>query len=183
MKLTSAHLDSAIQFAARKHGGQTRRGDGRPYVLHPISVLISLTRIKKSRNFLLISIACIMHDLVEDTDVTLQWIAENYGYGVAHLVEELTSDKDEIKKIGKTAYLADKMMHMSSYALCIKLADRLDNVEDINPDVDIEKVAETEYILNELRGRKLTSTHRRLIGMIEEKLNKNGTKTRAIAGS
>ncbi len=171
MKLTSAELELAILFATEKHKGQIRRGDGRPYVLHPISLLITLGKLKKSSNFLLISIASILHDTVEDCDVTLESIAVLFGHQVASLVGELTSDKAEIARIGKAKYLAEKMKKMSSYALRIKLADRLDNLEDIDPINDQGKIEETRYILKELKNRKLTGTHKKLIKLIEKKLN------------
>jgi len=77
--------------------------------------------------------AALLHDTVEDCeDVSLQEIAEKFGYYVAALVDELTSDEKEIKKLGKTEYLKNKMAKMSSYGLVIKLSDRLDNVKDLN---------------------------------------------------
>lgn len=177
MKLTSELLEKAIVFATEKHKGQTRNGDGRPYVLHPISVLITLGKIKKSNNFLLIAIACVLHDIVEDCGVTLDEIANSFGHQVASLVGELTSDKERIKEVGKAKYLANKMLYMSSYALRIKLADRLDNVQDINPEIHQNKIDETNHILNELKKRKLTPTHKKLIKLIDKSINKYGRIT------
>lgn len=174
MKLTSELLEKAIVFATEKHKGQTRKGDGRPYVLHPISVLITLGRIKKSNNFELIAIACLLHDVVEDCGVSLEEIANEFGHGVAALVDELTSDKNEIKRVGKAKYLAEKMKKMSSYALRIKLADRLDNVQDVSPTMNQNKIDETNFILNELKDRKLTPTHKKLIKLIDKSINKHG---------
>jgi (p)ppGpp synthase/HD superfamily hydrolase len=77
--------------------------------------------------------AALLHDTVEDCpNTSLQEIAETFGYYVAALVDELTSDEKEIKKIGKTEYLKNKMAKMSSYGLVIKLSDRLDNVRDMS---------------------------------------------------
>jgi len=170
MKLTSDTLERAIIFATEKHKGQVRKGDGRPYILHPISVLITLGKIKKSNNFNLIAIACLLHDVVEDCGVTLQEIADEFGHGVASLVDELTSDEREISAVGKKQYLAHKMLKMSSYALRIKLADRLDNVQDIDPTIHFNKIDETNYILDELKKRKLTNTHKKLITLIRKKI-------------
>lgn len=166
-------LDRAIIFAAKKHSGQTRRGNNSPYILHPMRVMNHLYYAKVgTRNLLLLMTACVLHDVVEDCGVTLKEIARLFGYRVAALVEELTTDKAECKRLGKTEYLTRKMLKMSSYALCIKLADRLDNISDGPAE---KTLLETRDIVNSLEsGRKLTATHSRLIGLIKERLKKHG---------
>ncbi len=173
MKFTTKHLEDAIIFATEKHSGQTRKGDGRPYILHPIAVMQLLYKYKKSNNALLLGIAALLHDLVEDCDVTLEEIANRFGYGVTTLVQELTSDKDEINRLGKTEHLTRKMLAMSSYGLRIKLIDRLHNLEDIDQlDVDKKalKINETETILDALKKRHLTKTHKLIIKDIRKKM-------------
>lgn len=172
MELTSKILEKALTFAIEKHHGQLRKGNGQPYVLHPIAVMLILMKIKRSNHDVLIAIACLLHDVVEDCDVHLDEIAEHFGHSVASLVGELTSDKDKVKEFGKANYLGEKMVKMSSFALRIKLADRLHNLEDIDPLKDVQKVDETQYILNYVKeGRKLTKTHKKLIKLIEKKIN------------
>jgi len=171
MKVNSDLLEKAILFATEKHKGQRRKDDGRPYILHPLSVLITLGKIKKSNNFPLIAIACVLHDVVEDCEVTLEEIAKEFGHSVSSLVGELTSDPVEVKRVGKAVYLAEKMRKMSSYALRIKLADRLDNLEDVDPNKHTHKIIETNYIIRELKKRKLTKTHKKLIKLIDKKIN------------
>lgn len=167
-------LQEAIEFAALKHRGQFRKGNGRPYILHPLSVLNRLYVIKpNSKNIYLLAIVAILHDLVEDCGVTLEEIARMFGYRVASLVEELTSDKDQIDLLGKQEYLLRKMNNMSSYGLIIKLIDRLDNVsdmEDLKPEDRNKTIQQTEYILNGL-DRKLTNTHKKLIKEIKNIIN------------
>lgn len=176
MKNGKLLLEKAIHFATEKHQGQIRKGTGMPYIIHPISVMVILNKIKKSNNPELIAIACLLHDVVEDCGVTLEEIAAEFGHAVASLVEELTSDEKEIAAVGKKEYLAHKMLKMSSYALRIKLADRLDNVHDIEPHM-FNKIEETRYILDNLKKRKLTTTHKKLIKMIEKKISFKKTAT------
>lgn len=177
MNISSNILQQAIEFAVEKHKGVTRKGNGRPYILHPMSVLLTLLEIKsKTKNGNLLATVCILHDVVEDCDVTLKEISERFGYQVAALVEELTSDPDKIKELGKTAYLIMKMLNMSSYALCIKLVDRLDNIKDMK-EMDIEFVKKTITSTNQIlyaleSGRKLTGTHRLIIDNIKFEINK-----------
>lgn len=169
-------LEDAILFATEKHSGVVRKGNGLPYITHPLAVMAILLGIKKSNNPFLIAIVAICHDLVEDVkEVTIQMIADRYGLMVASLVQELTSDEEEIKRVGKDKYLLDKMVRMTSYALRIKLADRLHNVSDmlsIPAEKRAKYIVETNYILDGLfeSKRKLTKTHLQLIDMIKENI-------------
>ena len=171
MRITANILEKALMFALVKHQDQVRKGDGRPYILHPISVLLTLSKLKKSKNQFLLATAAVLHDTVEDCNVTIQDIANEFGYSVASLVDELTSDKEKIDLLGKKEYLLDKMLNMSTYALCIKLCDRLDNLNDMNT-MSVEfkerQICETSYIINGLKGRKLTKTHKKIIKEINK---------------
>ncbi len=178
MNISANVLEQAILFAAEKHRGVVRKGDGSPYIIHPMRVLITLQTIKKSKNAFLLAAAAILHDVVEDCGVSIEEITKRFGLHVAALVQELTSDQEEIKKLGKTEYLTKKMLNMSSYALCIKLSDRLDNIKDMKSSGKqfIEKqITSTVSILNTLKtGRKLTRTHSLLIKLIEKEIKSYG---------
>lgn len=169
-------FEEALEFAIKKHKGQKRKSTDMPYYWHPISVAENIEEFKVSKNLEVLMTAAMLHDTVEDCPkVTLQEIAKKFGYQVASLVEELTSDNDEIKKIGKTAYLKNKMTKMTSYALVIKLADRLHNVKDMKNTTKIfqkKYSKETREIMDYLESwvRKLTPTHQKLIEKIREVL-------------
>lgn len=174
--VTAETLERAIAFAIEKHKNVRRKGDGRPYILHPLSVLHTLLEIKKSKNAYLLATAAVLHDTVEDCeDVTLEVIAKEFGYAVAAIVEELTSIKEDIlKKGGKTPYLIEKMLNMSSYSLCIKLVDRLDNIKDMRTmtqEFVKKQIISTREILEALElGRKLTKTHKKIIKLIKKEM-------------
>ena len=62
---------------------------------------------------------------------------------------------------------------MSSYALCIKLCDRLDNINDmesLSEDKKLKTIEETKFILNGLKDVKLTKTHIKIINTIKKSL-------------
>lgn len=167
--------DDALTFARRAHAGQTR-STGEPYISHPISVAKSVEQYKKSHNLDALISAAYLHDTLEDTDTTHEDLERLFGGLVASLVKELTSNKDEIKRLGKTEYLSRKMAAMTSYALVIKLADRLDNVQDITTAKTLEWRKryrdETEKILDYIeKNRVLSATHQKLIGLIRDKIN------------
>lgn len=175
--VTAETLERAIIYATEKHKGVTRKGDGTPYIIHPIRVMMTLFGIKgNSVNIYLLAVAAILHDVVEDCGVTIQEIAELFGYDVAAIVEQLTSDSDKIEAMGKTEYLTQKLLKISSYALVIKLIDRLDNIKDMKtmPETfSSRQIKSTMVILNALEmGRKLTGTHKTLISMIREEMDK-----------
>ena len=135
----------AIDVVKAWHGDKLRAFSLCPYYVHPVRVAALVAKYKQSHEINHIVIAALFHDIKEDTDHTLLEIESLYGSLVAGLVEELTSDdakilaiakdlgdpKDRaIKRQAKTLYLSDKLQRMSSWALTIKLADRLDNVSD-----------------------------------------------------
>jgi hypothetical protein len=167
--------EEALQYATQAHAGQTRSG-GEPYITHPMRVADHIKQYKQSHNLDALISAAYLHDTIEDTDTTHEALHDLFGGLVASLVKELTSDPEQIKKVGKAQYLAHKMAAMSSYALVIKLADRLDNVKDITtartPQWRQKYKNETEHILNYIeKTRALSGTHQKLIELIRAKLS------------
>lgn len=169
---------AALIFAKEKHKNQNRKVTNDPYVNHPISVAKILRENKKSHKIKELVAAAFLHDTLEDTNTTEHELEKLFGKLITSLVLELTTDEKEKEKIGKEKYLAEKMSdnsRMSNWALVIKLADRLDNVSDLkNADEKFRKryTKETRHILETLeKNRKLSSTHKKLIKKIEEKLN------------
>ena len=174
IRFTNKDLEKALLFSINKHDGQIRSGNQKPYIFHPISVANILFTIKESRNIFMLAICALLHDTVEDTDTTLKEISDLFGPTVASIVDELTSDKEEISRTGKAKYLTEKMNRMSSYALCIKLCDRLDNLRDsasMNEKFRTRIVSDTNEIIKNL-DRKLTRTHIKLLKQIKAELNK-----------
>jgi guanosine-3',5'-bis(diphosphate) 3'-pyrophosphohydrolase len=168
-------MKDALVYAAKAHSGQTR-SDNTPYIAHPERVAASVMKFKKSRNIDALVSAAYLHDTIEDTRTTKEDLEKMFGVLVASLVQELTSDKDEIEKVGKTNYLAQKMKKMSSYALVIKLADRLDNVQDIKTAKNAawrdKYKKETLSVLNYIeKERLLSKTHMKIIAAIRHKLD------------
>lgn len=166
--------ERALEFAIEKHKGQFRKGNNpKEYITHPINVANLVKCYVESTNIDSIVAAAYLHDAIEsaqDKINTYYEIGNKFGFLVASLVNELTSDKDLQKEIGKAKYLAIKMKNMSDTALIIKLCDRLDNISSL-ADVDIEfrknYVCETIYILNYLiNNKKLGNTHITIISNI-----------------
>ena len=175
IELISEDVKQALNYATQAHSKQTR-SDGEPYIGHPVRAANTIKQYKQSHNIDAIIAAAYLHDTIEDTDTTHEALHDLFGGLVASLVLELTSDLEQIKKVGKKEYLAKKMAYdMSSYGLVIKLADRLDNVKDIatakTPEWRAKYKAETEHILDYIeKNRVLSGTHKKLVDLIRNKL-------------
>ena len=185
-------LEKAILFAAKKHTGQSRKGNKVPYIMHPMGVASIIYETKKSSNINLILAICFLHDVVEDCNVSIKEIARIFGFHIAGCVEELTTNKEECEKLGKQEYLLRKMVKMTSYSLCVKLADRLHNLRDMGTMSKAFKensTRQTEHILDGLKRNrnKLSATHIALIELIRIELKKHcqhiNTQTEFMGGS
>jgi len=186
--LNESKAKKADKYAQKAHSGATRK-DGSPYVSHPQAVAKIVQQYKpNSKHINDLIAASFLHDTIEDTDTTAKDLKKMFNGLIASLVQQLSSDKDEIKKVGKGPYLAKKMINMTSWALVIKLADRLHNVTDVaqyrnsknSSDAKWAKRyrTETNYVLNELESkRKLTGTQKKLVNAIRSKLNEGLDKT------
>ncbi|WP_219823240.1 HD domain-containing protein [Nocardia nova] len=131
---TEPRLSCALQFAERAHGPQ-RRPAGEPYVEHlreVISVLVDGLGITDAD----LLVAAALHDVVEDTDTTIDQIREEFGDSVAALVGWVTKGPKEDKR----AYLA-RLADAPSDVVLLKLADRLSNVQRLDTHPRPEKRA------------------------------------------
>jgi len=171
-------VKDAKELATKAHHGVKRRG-GEPYIIHPESVAKIVHDVKSSKEIASLIAAAYLHDTVEDTDITLDEIREKFGELVMSLVSELTNNDEKLKMLGKEEYLIDKMLNMSSWALVIKLADRLHNLKDFEKimlgDNDKAKkwvnnyAKQTKSIIDNLKWyRKLSSTQKVLVNRIKK---------------
>ena len=83
-------LDDAIHFATKAHAGVSRKGKTRPYILHPLEAMNIASTLTEDEEVLA---AAVLHDTVEDTDVTKADIRAAFGSRVADLVAAESEDK------------------------------------------------------------------------------------------
>lgn len=119
----------AIELAARAHQGQTRKdAQGTPYISHPFAVGLILTKYGAPEH---VVAAGILHDVLEDTNVTYEDIVTEFGSEVAELVQWVSIPKGlGDGHAGKAAYL-EKLTQSSIEAKLISAADFLHNRADI----------------------------------------------------
>ena len=157
LKGKDIHLvEKAYTFANDKHNG-VRRKDGTPYITHCLEVACILTEMDRSNEEIA---AGILHDTVEDTDVTTADIARHFGAQVAKIVESVTNiepylsadcelQKKDVDELSDQK-LFDSILDDCPEALYVKVADRLHNLSTMSA-VDnvrrIEKVNDTRAVL------------------------------------
>jgi (p)ppGpp synthase/HD superfamily hydrolase len=116
----------AADFAARKHMSQKRKGEeAEPYINHLIEVASLVAEATDGHREAVIG--ALLHDAVEDQDVTNAQIADLFGPTVASLVAEVTDDKGLLKEVRKDKQIA-AAPHKSDGASVIKLADKTSNL-------------------------------------------------------
>lgn len=168
------NIDEVIAFATERHRGQMRQ-DGQEYITHPLRVSEIVAKYKPSQNANILRAGAILHDVLEDTYTSYRELQDRFGEVIASLVMEVTSSTFMPKLVGKQIYLAHKMQYMSSYALIIKLADRLDNLNDLSG-VNFEKIKrtffDTIYMINYIENKRiLTDAQSNLVSAIRDRLD------------
>ena len=128
--MTHLLLLRALDFAARKHRDQRRKGEeASPYINHPISVALLLAEIGGVTDTDILA-AAILHDTLEDTDTTGKELESVFGVRIRKVVEEVTDDKALSKDARKRRQIAHAE-HLSADAVLIKLGDKIANVVDV----------------------------------------------------
>ena len=172
-------IDEVLRFAKERHQGQLR-SDGQDYITHPMRVRDIVARFKPSQNSNILAAGALLHDVLEDTYTSYRELQDRFGEVVASLVMEVTSSTFMPKLVGKQIYLAHKMQYMSSYALIIKLADRLDNISDLKglKEEKIKKTFfDTIYMINFIESKRvLTGAQTNLVDAIHLKLKEINDK-------
>ena len=146
----------AYALAADAHKEQ-RRKTGEPYIIHPIAVArIVAEELELGANPV---IAAFLHDVVEDTDYTIEDIRERFGDDVAFLVGVVTKQKKEKYEKSKQVDNYRQILASVQYdvrAILIKLADRLHNMrtlDSMRPDKQMKIAGETDYFYAPLANR------------------------------
>ncbi len=123
-------LHKAIIFATERHAGQLRKGTTLPYILHPLESLQILSELQADIN---LQIAGVLHDVVEDTNTTIEEVASEFGEDVATLVAHHTEDKSKSWAERKTAAILEAKQADERIKLLV-LADKLSNLRAIARD-------------------------------------------------
>ena len=125
-------IDKAFNFTKEVHGEQ-KRVSGEPFYMHPVEVASILADLRVSSSTLC---AALLHDVVEDTSITIDMIKKKFGKDIASLVEGLTNI-DKLNFNSLDIYKAENIRKMliattkDVRIILIKLADRLHNMRTL----------------------------------------------------
>ena len=154
----SPKLNEILNFSIKAHEGQTRKS-GQPYIIHPILVACIAANYSNDED---IVATALMHDVVEDTKYNLDFVRNQWGDEIAHMVDGLTKI-DEIRehelipsstntKLMSSALTFRKMLIASiddPRVLVVKLCDRLHNMltlEALSPEKQLRIAEETMVV-------------------------------------
>jgi (p)ppGpp synthase/HD superfamily hydrolase len=122
---TSAVVRDAYDLLVSKHAGQRQRVNGRPYVEHPVLVATDVSRAGFDPE---IVAAALLHDIVEDSDVSIDDVQERFGRRVSVLVEAMTDDVEIEPYERRKALHREQVVAAGPEAAAIFAADKLNNV-------------------------------------------------------
>ena len=151
-------ITKAYELAKKAHNVQKRKS-GEPYIIHPICVAIILAELELDKETIA---AGLLHDVIEDTVITYNELADMFGIDVANLVDGVTKLTQLSLKNDKIEMQAENLRKMflamakDIRVILIKLADRLHNMRTLQymkPEKQKEKARETMDIYSPIAQR------------------------------
>jgi (p)ppGpp synthase/HD superfamily hydrolase len=121
-------INKAIYFAKKYHDGQLRKSS-EPFYSHPLEVAYMISDYNLKTDVIA---ASILHDVVEDTEVTINMILETFGQRVAEMVNRLTRDRPDGTKLSVKEIIRMAYKNGDKEVLLIKIFDRLHNLQNIH---------------------------------------------------
>jgi len=159
MNVTLVDLTRALDFAARKHRDQRRKGAAaEPYVNHLAEVANLVAEATEGKDALLV-LGALLHDTLEDTNTTPEELASAFGVDLAQLVAEVTDGKHLPKQERKRLQI-ETARGKSERTKVITIADKTSNLRSIisSPPKDWSSQRKREYfdraakVVEECRG-------------------------------
>lgn len=121
-------VDLALEVAARAHLGQLRKGTDVPYIAHPCGVGLILARAGCAED---VVAAGILHDTIEDTGLTLEEIAGDFGAEVAAIVEACSEPDKSLPWEERKRHAIESLREAPEEARLVTCADKLHNARSI----------------------------------------------------
>ncbi|MGN1211027.1 MAG: HD domain-containing protein, partial [Candidatus Cryptobacteroides sp.] len=138
-----ALIEDAFALAKEAHASQTRKS-GLPYILHPLAVALIVAKDMRQHDAAVIA-AALLHDVVEDTEYTIEDITRRFGADVAFLVGAVT--KPNKAQVDNFQHILGSVKG-DIRVLILKLSDRLHNMrtlESMRPQKQWKIASETQF--------------------------------------
>ncbi|WHA07644.1 HD domain-containing protein (plasmid) [Candidatus Megaera polyxenophila] len=149
-------VNKAIYWARKYHGVQVRKS-GEPFYSHPLEVAYMISDYKLKTDVI---VASILHDIVEDTEVTVEMINSSFGQRIAEMVDRLSRDRPDGTKLSVEEIITNAYQMQDEEVLLIKLMDRTHNISTLNfMSVEKQKLQINESIRNFLIFAEDLSLH------------------------
>lgn len=153
----------AMEFATHAHTGQKRKGKETSYISHPLSVGLLLASSGAQEEVI---IAGILHDTIEDTDVTYEDLVKEFGKDIADTVNDVTEQDKSLPWEERKQAALDHVKDMKPEAVLVKTADVLHNMSDQLADFKIE--GESMFIKFNAGKEKQLERYEKLVTAIKE---------------
>lgn len=143
-KLDFELINKAIYWAKKYHDGQFRKS-GEPFYTHPLEVAYMISEYSIKTDVIVTSI---LHDIVEDTEVTVGMIIDAFGWRIGEMVDRLTRDRPDGTKLSVEDILDNAYGKGDKEVLLVKIIDRLHNMQTISgisKEKQVIQVKETLY--------------------------------------
>jgi guanosine-3',5'-bis(diphosphate) 3'-pyrophosphohydrolase len=125
-------INKAIIFATNAHSKQFRKGSNTPYILHPLEAGIIVSQITCDEDLIC---AAILHDVVEDTSITIEMVKNEFNKRIADIVLSESEDKSRSWKERKAHTLESLKEEKSEDIGIVALGDKLSNMRAIHRDL------------------------------------------------
>lgn len=120
-------INKAIYWAKKYHYGQFRKS-GEPFYTHPLEVAYMVSDYNLKTDVI---VASILHDIIEDTEVTIKMIVDGFSWRIAEMVDRLTRDRPDGSKLSVEEILNNAYEEKDREVLLIKQFDRVHNIKTI----------------------------------------------------
>ncbi|MEK7202623.1 MAG: HD domain-containing protein [Patescibacteria group bacterium] len=120
-------IQKAIEVAIVAHDGQTRKGKNVPYITHLLSVGLILARTGATEDII---VAGILHDVLEDTELTEDYLVKEFGKEVARIVNDVTEQDKSLPWEERKRLALEHISSMLPDSLLVKSADVLHNMSE-----------------------------------------------------
>jgi len=124
-------FDKTLIFAARAHESGYRKGTDIPYIIHPVGVAMILLEASASDEVIA---AALLHDVVEDTDITPAQIEQEFGPEIAQLVRSVSEPDRDAPWEDRKQHTIDKLRYAPLPVKLLACADKLHNIRSIARD-------------------------------------------------